>query len=123
MPLSRFLDVAVVGAFGDDDAGSESGSAYVYTVFTPEQQTTALIDDVLDLVDSGVLLSGPANGLIAKLDGVLKKLDKGNVGPAINQLGAFINQVQGLINAGKLPPAEGQALIDAAQSIIDELSG
>ena len=30
--------------------------------------------------------------------------------------------VEGLVNAGKLPPGDGQALIDTAQSIIDQLS-
>ncbi len=48
--------------------------------------------------------------------------EKGNVGPAINKLGDFIKQVQGLVNAGKLPAADGQSLIDTAQSIIDQLN-
>lgn len=37
-------------------------------------------------------------------------------------LQAFINQVSGLIDAGVLTEAEGQPLIDAAQSVIDALN-
>ena len=36
-------------------------------------------------------------------------------------LGAFINQVEALINSMSLSPEEGQALIDAAQEVIDQL--
>ncbi len=62
-------------------------------------------------------------GLIRKLKEAKKALNKCNVRPAINNLGDFVNQVQGLVNARKLPPADGQSLIDTAQSIIDQLSG
>ncbi len=90
----------------------------------PLERIDLLIADVQDLVDRGVLQPGPeARGLIRKLEEAKKALNKGNVGPAINKLGDFIDQVQGLVNAGKLPAADGQALIDTAQSIIDQLSG
>ncbi len=70
-----------------------------------------------------MLQPGPeARGVIRKLEEAKKNLDKGNVRRAIRKLGDFISQVQGLVNAGKLPPADGQALIDTAQSIIDQLS-
>ncbi len=75
-----------------------------------------------DLVESGVLNLGQGCALIAKLDAALTP-DKGNEIAAMNQLQAFINQVNAFINAGILSPAEGQPLIDAAQAAIDELSG
>ncbi len=87
-----------------------------------EQQVDAIIESVQDLVASKVLPSGPANGLIAKLDGALRQLDKDNVGAAINVLEAFINQVQGLVNSGILTVTQGQRLIDAAQAVIDVLT-
>jgi hypothetical protein len=42
---------------------------------------------------------------------------------AIQQLQAFIQQVQALIETGTLTPAQGQPLIDAAQAIITALGG
>ena len=89
----------------------------------PEGLTQLLIADVQDLVTRGVLQPGPqANGLTRKLDAAIDALERGNVRVAVNKLGDFIKQVQGLVGAGKLPPADGQALIATAQSIIDQLS-
>ncbi len=41
---------------------------------------------------------------------------------AINQLQAFINQVEALIQTGKLPQPDGELFIDMAQGVIDQLS-
>ena len=49
-------------------------------------------------------------------------MDKGNTKPAINQLQAFINAVNADISSGKLTPAQGQPLIDAANAIVAVLS-
>ena len=40
----------------------------------------------------------------------------------MNQLEALTNQVNAWINAGRLSPEEGQALIAAAEAIIDAVS-
>ena len=81
-----------------------------------------LIDEVQALVDAGALNRGQGNSLIVKLEGALKKLDQGQLKPAVNRLGAFINEVNSLIDEGVLTPEEGQPLIDAAQSIIDQIA-
>ena len=80
-----------------------------------------LCHDVADLITAGVLNQGQANSLIVKCEAAFRALDRGNTTAAINQLNAFINEVAAFINAGILSPAEGQALIDAAQAIIDVL--
>jgi hypothetical protein len=41
---------------------------------------------------------------------------------AINQLNALINQVMSLVADGVLKPAQGQALIDAARNVINDLA-
>ncbi len=41
---------------------------------------------------------------------------------AINQLQAFINQIEALIQAGTLAQPDGEILIDVAQGVIDQLS-
>jgi hypothetical protein len=67
---------------------------------------------VRDLAASGVLNQGNANALLAKLNAA-----------AINQLQAFINQVQALVQSRRLTAEQGQALIDAANHRIDQLDG
>jgi len=88
---------------------------------TPQQQIQQITTKVQGLVTSGVLNQGQGNSLIAKLDAATKNLNKGNTNAAINELRAFINEVQGNIRAGKLTPAQGQALIDAANAIINQI--
>ena len=72
------------------------------------------------IVSGGSLKRGPGKGLIAKLEGAQAKMDRCNFGPAANQLGAFVNQVNGLIPK-KLSQAEGQPLIDGANAVIAAL--
>jgi len=52
-------------------------------------------------------------------------LDKGKTKTAINELQAFINQVNNFMNSTPpiLMPSEGQPLIDAANAIIAALGG
>ena len=45
----------------------------------------------------------------------------GQVGPAVNVLEAFQNQINAYIRSRRLTLAEGEALISAAQNIIAEL--
>jgi len=49
-------------------------------------------------------------------------MDRGNANAATNQLTAFINQVNALIRSGRLSEAQGQSLIDAANTIIAKLT-
>jgi hypothetical protein len=93
---------------------------------TPEEKIYGLIDDVNGLVDEGKLLPDKSGGLIGKLEEALKALDKANpnVRVACNKLSDFIDQVNSCIQSGAIPdPADGQALIDAANAIISELCG
>jgi probable HAF family extracellular repeat protein len=82
-----------------------------------------LTGNVMDLMDTTVLNQGQRNTLIAKLEAVTKQIEKGNVKPAINELQAFINEVDADIKSGKLTLAQGQPLIDAANAMIAELGG
>lgn len=88
----------------------------------PGDQVDAMSSAVADLVTSGALDEGNGNALQATLANAAKALanDRPNVP---NLLNAFINQVEGFINGGTLSPADGQILIDAAQSLIDQLEG
>ena len=91
-------------------------------VLTPQEAIEELIDEVENLITEEKLNQGQGNALISKLENIIAKIDKGNIKPAINQLGAFINQVNAFIRGGVLSSEEGQPLIDAANEIIDMLN-
>ena len=112
-------DTVVVGASFDDDAGNFSGSAYVFEL-TPSHLLLAAIED---LVDSGTLNKGQGQSLISSLEIALSRLDAGNDAAAIGVLSAFINKVNAFIAVGVLSLEDGQALIDAANAIIEQLVG
>lgn len=82
------------------------------------QPIPALISNVQALVTSGVLNNGQGNALLVKLEHSMQHLDSGRVTPAVNGLGAFVNQVNAFISADVLTSAEGQPLIDAANALI-----
>ena len=86
---------------------------------TPQDPIDDLIEDIEDLVDDGLLNNGQGNSLISKLENIINKLNNGKTSVACNQLGAFINHVNAFINGGTLTSAEGQPLIDVAQTIKD----
>lgn len=99
-----------------------NGDIYMYELSetTPEEKVDLLSAAVSGLIDAGLLDQG-GNGLLGLLDVVLTSVQ--NDRPStIKQLNAFINAVEGLINGGPLTAEQGQPLIDAAQSLIDQLS-
>ena len=66
---------------------------------------------------------GQRNSSLNKLNIAAANLNDGMIGPAINQIEAFVNQVQGLIGGGVLTPGQGQPLIDMAEDVISPLGG
>jgi hypothetical protein len=55
--------------------------------------------------------------LLNKINEAKSKHDAGQTGAACNQLSSFINQVNAFIGNGTLTPAQGQPLIDTANTI------
>lgn len=108
----------------DDDTGSNSASTSVTVNApppTPQDATHQVVADVSNLLNSGTLTRGEANSLKAKLQAALNKVNQGNKTAAKNQLNAFINEVNALVNSGRLTQAEGQALNNAATDVINQL--
>jgi probable HAF family extracellular repeat protein len=95
----------------DDDGGSGIGQVSV-VVQSPQEATGVLLTSLGDLVAVGVLSSGNANALGAKLRAALIQLAAANPAAAANQLRAFINQVNALVSAGRLPLEQGRALVN-----------
>jgi hypothetical protein len=104
----------------DDDSAFATAFTVVIVLITPQDGIDDLIgDEVEDLVEAGSLNEGQGNAFLGKLENAKKKLDQGKTNAALNLLNAFINQVNSFISEGILSPAEGQALIDAANGIIN----
>ncbi|MFC1508289.1 SBBP repeat-containing protein [Candidatus Omnitrophota bacterium] len=81
-----------------------------------ETVITELIDDIIADED---ILGGLEKSLTKKLENILSKLEKGDIKAAINQLGAFINQVEA--KRGKkngLTDEQADELIGLAQQIV-----
>ena len=93
----------------------------LWKLSTPEQIVTNSSNDIDELIAGGTLTGGQGNSLKKKLEAALDKLNSGNTTAAENKVNAFINQVNGLVNSGVLTTAEGGALIDAANSLINHI--
>lgn len=106
-----------VTATATDGSGNRSQCSFSVTVRTPQQQATAISAQVQALVTAGTLTASAGAGLTGKLNEIVAKLNRGQTGAACNQLNAFTNQVNGLINNGSLASAQGQALINAANTL------
>jgi probable HAF family extracellular repeat protein len=108
---------------GSSNSPEFLGIATLWTVplppATPEEAIADAVAEVAGLVDAGTLGQGEANALVTKLDAAQRQLDKGNIGPALNVLAAFINQVDAMVNSGRLTAEEAQPLIDAATAAIE----
>jgi hypothetical protein len=89
--------------------------------FAPQEMIRSLIEEVEALRHAGILNGGQANALTVKLENAIKNLDKDKANTALNNLNAFINQVQSFIDEGVLTPEEGQSLIEAADAIIYQI--
>jgi hypothetical protein len=111
----------IVTCTATDYAGNSASAPLTVVVQTSQESIQNIIADVQALVYAGNLNKGQGNALIAKLDAAIKSIDKGNITPALNQLQAFINQVNAFIRSGQLTPSVGQALIDAANAVINSL--
>ncbi|MHC4123701.1 MAG: choice-of-anchor Q domain-containing protein [Planctomycetota bacterium] len=88
------------------------------------QDPIELLLGLIDYVNDLNLPKGTANSLLAKLDNALKLLedeDENNDGAAINLLDSFINTVEAQ-SGKKIPETDADALIGAAEQIIELLS-
>jgi DNA/RNA endonuclease G (NUC1)/PKD repeat protein len=97
-----------------DDGGLVGTRTATVTVLTAQQGIAGLVAQV-----NGMVSGGAANSLGAKLRAASASLDRGNPASAKGQLGAFIGEVQAMVQSGRLSQADGNALVAAAQRILD----
>ena len=115
-------DTVVVGAPFDDDAGSASGSAYVYE----EAGIQARRQDLQDLVDAnpGTLLADKVEGAVASLDTALAELAKTppDNQAAVGNLEGAVGDLQAAVDAALLDAAQGAQLMDALAGVAQQLA-
>ncbi|MCK5526664.1 MAG: tandem-95 repeat protein, partial [Candidatus Latescibacteria bacterium] len=97
--------------------GNTTDSADI-TIIVNNVTPTPLTEQLIAYVISLDLLKGIEKSLTSKLNNVIKSLEKGNDRAAINQLGAFINEVEAQ-RGKKLTEADADALMAAAHQIIE----
>jgi hypothetical protein len=103
----------------DDDVTS-AGTATV-NVITQAEGATNAIALVEGLVKDGKLSGGSGNSLISKLDGAKKAIDNGNNNAATGKLGALLNELEALVQSGRLTEADGQALRALVERLVRSL--
>lgn len=114
-------DTAMIGAPGDDDNGSSSGSVYIFDLPNP---VIAATEDLIAMVLSFNLQQGINNALDSKLSAVIQILDDVNQNndiAAMNVLLAFIQIVEAQ-RGKKITDAQADELVNAAQAILDLLN-
>jgi len=104
--------------------GPASGGGFHYfgsCSVTPQERIQDLIVWVDVDVAAGILSNG--NSLTTKLGAALGSLSGAKTQAAINELKAFLNEVDTMVKTGRLPAAASQPLIDGAEAIITNLGG
>lgn len=103
----------------DQMADAAAHGILVYATSTATLRRPAVQELVTDVETLGIP-HGIENGLLAKLQAALRAIDEGRDGAAINQLEAFIHQVEAK-RGSQFTDAEADALIATAQAILDDL--
>lgn len=88
---------------------------------TPVGEIDLLSDLVEELADRIDLDPGLENALLKKLERARRFLEEDRTEPATRVLGAFVRQLEGLAEAGVVPPEEAEPLVLRAQGIISRI--
>jgi hypothetical protein len=101
----------------DDDGGVGSATVSV-TVQTPQQAMAAISGYVGKLTG---LTAGQKNSLIAKLNAASAAADRGAFRACVNQLYAFLNELQAYVNTGRISAADATVLREATNTVEEAL--
>jgi hypothetical protein len=100
------------------DGDATSSNTQTVTVVSTTRGVSTLSDLVDQLIVRGILSAGNGNSLRSKLDAASSQLALGNGPTAANQLRAFSNEVNALVNSGRLGSAQGNGLTSLASRLI-----
>jgi pullulanase-type alpha-1,6-glucosidase len=124
------LDPVLMTATWDPGTNAFSVPPRTTAVFvsprSAEDQIALIIDDIIELVDTGVLSEKDGKALTLKLEKALDKLARikktKKIKSVIKEIDGFIKQVNDFVKKGKLTPEQGAALISAAEDVIESLT-
>lgn len=97
----------------DDDGGVGQASTRVL-VQTP-QQALSSISGTVQKISS--LNDGQKNSLTVKINAASASMNRGDMKTANNQLNALLNELQALVNSGRLSPGDAAALRNSVHAI------
>lgn len=128
--FAMLMLTVVMAACGSVSVSTTATPSGTGTAVTSETGTTGhsvstgnvdeLIAMVNGFVSSGEITGQAENGLLAKLETIKQKVLNGQMDPAANEMGAFVNQVQAQTGK-KISDAAATALIAKAQEIASAL--
>ena len=75
-----------------------------------------------DMVAAGMVKEAHGRALNRKLDAAIKQIGKGNVGAAMDQLTAVVEQVEKLRDDGHVSPADADYIIAKVNEILGMLA-
>src|SRR5438128_1827196 len=101
---------------------AQQGGTHVTPPLPPAQRVAFLQHHVTRLVTNGALNDGQGNALAVKLQGALEKLADGETAPAMNKLGAFINQIDAFRDGGILSDGRSASLLEIARDVVNRAS-
>lgn len=107
--------------YGATSGGGDYGNGTVFKLTMPQLATLAIVKQVNGLMAQGAINKGQANSLVKKLQNAIGMIYAGKTNGAIGKLGAFINEVNALVNSRRLTGTQGSALINAAKSVVAQL--
>jgi hypothetical protein len=96
-----------------DAHGNSTSCSFTVTVKTPQ----AVIQGLIDSVNSSSLSPTTKGGLTSKLTAARDAINSGQTNVACNKLDAFISSVQNLVSHGDITAAQGQAWINSANHV------
>ncbi|MFC1509700.1 SBBP repeat-containing protein [Candidatus Omnitrophota bacterium] len=100
-----------------------SGDAFIVKFEVPFS-VVKVISVLIEYIENEGLHGGLENSLTKKIENVISKLEKEKVQAAVNQLRAFINQVEAQRGKKKgLSDEQADILVSAAEMLIDYISG
>jgi endonuclease G len=104
----------------DDDVTSTA--TQTVTVLSAAQAIDNATTIVNDLLTAGVVNSGNANSLLAKLDAAKRAIERGQTATAASQLNALLNEINSMVGSGRLTPAQANDLRVLVNRIIDSIT-
>jgi len=88
----------------------------------PEDLVQYLTDAIESFLEAGDLNTGEGGSLLKILRNAVRMYEEqGNLQGACNLLENFIKQIQKLVDQGDITPEEGQALIDQAMALMEQI--